>query len=424
MAQIGKKISVITVVYNDVSHIRDTIESYFSQSWEDKEYIVIDGGSTDGTVDIIREYAHRIAFWCSEKDMGIYDAMNKGIDHATGDWINFLNSGDFYVTADSLKNVMDSECVPNADVLFGNSIEINDVFQKQQFASENTSMLEMGPTFRHGSSIIRTSVQRTHKFNLADHQVFGYSLDWKMLFTIYKEGYRFCKVDTMIQAYQKEGTSNRPYRNLWYNYKITSQEHFSLKKLLFFIKLSLGTFVRSCGLFSWLKALILEFIVNDLLHYIPFWSIRKWYLQLVGAKIGKGSFIMKNNYIMNANHLQIGLYSHINRNCIIDARGTLTIGDNVSISHGVNLMTGGHDANSPHFMGTFKPIVIEDYAWLGVGCTILQGITIGKGAVVSAGAVVTKDVVPYTIVGGIPAKQIGQRQPNLNYHCIGWQPLT
>ena len=75
------KISVITVVYNDVAHIRETMESFFSQTWENKEYIVIDGGSTDGTVDVIREYADRLAYWCSEKDDGIYDAMNKGISH-------------------------------------------------------------------------------------------------------------------------------------------------------------------------------------------------------------------------------------------------------------------------------------------------------------------------------------------------------
>ena len=66
MDQIGNKISVITVVYNDVDHIRTTIESYFSQTWTNKEYIVIDGGSTDGTADIIREYANKLTYWCSE----------------------------------------------------------------------------------------------------------------------------------------------------------------------------------------------------------------------------------------------------------------------------------------------------------------------------------------------------------------------
>ena len=115
-------ISVITVVFNDVKHIRETMESFFSQSWEDKEYIVIDGGSTDGTVDIIQEYSDRLAFWCSEKDDGIYDAMNKGINHATGDWINFLNSGDLFASPQSLEQAINrASDINQADILYGNS---------------------------------------------------------------------------------------------------------------------------------------------------------------------------------------------------------------------------------------------------------------------------------------------------------------
>lgn len=100
------KISVITVVFNDVAHIKETMESYFSQTWEEKEYIVIDGGSTDGTADIISKYADRLAYWCSEPDGGIFDAMNKGIKYAEGDWINILNSGDLYASPHSLEQAI------------------------------------------------------------------------------------------------------------------------------------------------------------------------------------------------------------------------------------------------------------------------------------------------------------------------------
>ena len=120
----SNKISVITVVFNDVANIRTTIESFFSQTWEDKEYIVIDGGSTDGTVDIIKEYADKLAYWCSEKDNGIYDAMNKGIVHATGDWINILNSGDYYASNDALNKVITLALdINSTDILYANSIE-------------------------------------------------------------------------------------------------------------------------------------------------------------------------------------------------------------------------------------------------------------------------------------------------------------
>ena len=121
----NNKISVITVVYNDCLHIEETIKSFISQTWRNKEYIIIDGGSTDGTVDIIKKYEDKIPFWCSEPDDGIYDAMNKGIDKASGDWINILNSGDYYAYPTSLENAINGADTEKADVIFGDSIEIH-----------------------------------------------------------------------------------------------------------------------------------------------------------------------------------------------------------------------------------------------------------------------------------------------------------
>jgi acetyltransferase-like isoleucine patch superfamily enzyme len=108
----------------------------------------------------------------------------------------------------------------------------------------------------------------------------------------------------------------------------------------------------------------------------------------------------------------------------LDARANLTIGDSVSISHRVNIITGSHDYQKPDFPSNKKPIVIDDYVWIGVGATILSGVHIGKGAVVCAGAVVTHDVRPYTVVGGIPAHEIGVRNKDLNYRCVWTTPLT
>lgn len=182
--------------------------------------------------------------------------------------------------------------------------------------------------------------------------------------------------------------------------------------------------LKNTFVYLYIRAFILEWFVNDFLSFFHFWTIRRIGLKAVGMRIGKGSFIMRSNYFMNANLVSIGEYSHINRGCLIDGRGMITIGNSVSISHNVQLLTGSHDVQSIDFVGKFLPIQIDDYAWICAGSTILQGVHIGKGAVVAAGAVVTHDVEDYTIVGGIPAHKIGERNHNLNYHCQGWLPLT
>ena len=418
------KISVITVVYNDCKHIEETIKSFISQTWRNKEYIIIDGGSTDGTVDIIKRFEEYITFWCSEPDEGIYDAMNKGIAKASGDWINILNSGDHYASTTSLEDAVRNTGTDKVDVIFGDSIEIHKHFLYNKYADNDLSKLEYAPTFRHGSALIKASVHKANKFDLSKKKQLNYALDWDMLYKLYKTGHVFHKVNVFIEAYQIEGVSNRPYKNLWLNYKVTTQYGGKVRKSLFLLKSIIMTLKRRSSLWSYFTQFVLEYIVNSVCPHIPFWTIRKQMLKLSRTRIGHESFIMRKCYIMQANKLSIGEYSHINRECLLDARGGITIGNNVSISHKVNIVSGSHDAQSKTFIGVFKPIVINDYAWLGIGCTILQGVNIGKGAVIAAGSVVTKDIAPFDIVAGIPARKIGTRNSDLEYHCNGWLPFT
>ncbi len=420
----SSKISVITVVYNDAGHIRETMESFFAQTWEEKEYIVIDGGSTDGTKDIVSAFGDRLAFWCSEPDGGIYDAMNKGISHVTGDWVCFLNSGDSFASDDALRLAVTSPAAETADVVYGNSIEVNDGFEVSVEAPADPTAMEMRPIYRHGSSLVRASVQKSHPFDTSLSGRLGFALDWEMIYRLFKEGFRFAKADAYIQAYQREGTSNEARLSMRYNYLITSQGKFNLRKYVFYQKTRLMVALQGTSMVKWMRAFALEYLPNDILPHIPFWTIRRYVLRKLKLQIGKQSFIMKSNYFISPNRLRIGDYSHINRGCLLDARGIITIGDNVSVSHNVSIMTGGHDMQSPTFSGRYLPIVISDYVWIGVGATILQGVTIGRGAVVCAGAVVTKDVEEYAVVAGVPARKISERNRDLRYHCIWDMPFT
>jgi glycosyltransferase involved in cell wall biosynthesis len=112
-------ISVVTVVYNGAATLEQTMLSVINQTHRNIEYIIIDGGSTDGTVDIIKKYEKHLAYWVSEPDKGIYDAMNKGIDKATGEWINFMNSGDTFYS-----NIVIADLIgyinSNIAILYGN----------------------------------------------------------------------------------------------------------------------------------------------------------------------------------------------------------------------------------------------------------------------------------------------------------------
>lgn len=177
-------------------------------------------------------------------------------------------------------------------------------------------------------------------------------------------------------------------------------------------------------------AAFIKYCTNHIISHIPFYGIRHiWYRTILGWKIEAGASILMGQYIQMAGirssgkKVVIGADSVINHRCLLYTTGGLIIGKHVSISSGVWLVTGSHDINDPQFPATFRPIVIEDYVWIGMRATILAGLTIGQGSVIMAGAVVTKDVPPYSIVGGVPARVIKERElQELNY-VLNFRPL-
>jgi acetyltransferase-like isoleucine patch superfamily enzyme len=162
----------------------------------------------------------------------------------------------------------------------------------------------------------------------------------------------------------------------------------------------------------------LEFIAMKLRYtgYVPSHHYRRFFYRFFGMKIGSGSTVHMHASFYNPCNISIGEDSIIGENCVLDGRDRLTIGDHVDIATDVMIYNAEHDVRDPNFRAVFAPVVVEDYVFIGPRVIILPGVTVKKGAVVGAGAVVTKDVEEYSIVGGVPARQIGTRGvKNLNY---------
>lgn len=164
-----------------------------------------------------------------------------------------------------------------------------------------------------------------------------------------------------------------------------------------------------------------NYIPNHIINKIPFYFIRHFiYRNIYGLKLGSGSSIHLNCFL-NKFNIVIGKNTAINRKCYLDSRGGLKIGNNVSISPEVHLITAQHNINDPLFTYVEKSIVLEDYVFIGTRAIILPGVKLEKGCVVAAGAVVTKSFPEYSILAGVPAKLISIRNNDLKYSCK-WMP--
>ena len=170
-----------------------------------------------------------------------------------------------------------------------------------------------------------------------------------------------------------------------------------------------------------LKNIFLEFEVF-LLHIVglvPSHCCRRFFYRLAGIKIGKGSAIHTGARFYDPRNICIGEDSIIGEGVVLDGRDLLTIGNHVDIASEVMIYNSEHNVNDENFVANNSPVKIEDYVFIGPRVIILAGVIVGRGAVVGAGAVVTKDVPPYAIVGGVPAKIIGERRNKDLHYKLG-----
>ncbi len=199
-------LSIITINFNNAKGLRKTIESVKNQTSKNYEHIIIDGGSTDESVSVIREfisdseYAKQVAYWCSEKDKGIYDAMNKGIPHAKGRYCLFLNSGDYLADSDVVSRFDNYNL--NEDIIYTNAIFFNSKKEwKKKYPEKVTALYFYTHALSHQNTLIKLDCQKKHyystKFKIVSDMEF-------YLHTFLQEGITQRHIDDVISKFEME----------------------------------------------------------------------------------------------------------------------------------------------------------------------------------------------------------------------------
>jgi glycosyltransferase involved in cell wall biosynthesis len=199
MQQNKPKITVVTVTYNAEKYLEETIKSVIEQDYPNIEYIIIDGASTDDTIDIIKQYEEHIDYWISEPDRGIYDAMNKAIDLATGEWINFMNAGDSFCEKETLSKVFNLN-------MFEYDLICGDIY----YGEKKLHQIAKGLKFRfkgmfcfHQATFARTDIMKKYKFST----IFDIAADYDFLLKCSVKNYKFKFINVVIANYIGNGIS-------------------------------------------------------------------------------------------------------------------------------------------------------------------------------------------------------------------------
>lgn len=239
------KISIITASYNCVDEIEKTIQSVLEQDYPLIEYIIIDGGSDDGTIDIIKKYENRISFWISEPDDGLYFAMNKGISHATGDWVYIHNAGGVFYEPTTLSKMFSCRH-DDADAIFGYNWSTKDqCFYRNPVPFYLQEKRDKRPGYSHQALFVRTEWCKKYPFDTT----YKCCADFNQAIQIWENGGRFKYIDIPVVISALPGFSARHRRlQAIENARINGLEKsWSLKYRL--LKLRIKELLNTIGLF-------------------------------------------------------------------------------------------------------------------------------------------------------------------------------
>lgn len=207
------KVTVVTAVLNDAGHIEQTILSVISQTDIEIEYIIVDGGSKDGTLELIGKYKDKISLLISEPDRGVYDAMNKGIKYSTGDFVYFLNSGDVLLNPSILSKIKFEDVNVRNTIIYGNVVvaygNIEALEKPRPFF--NSKMKFKGIGICHQSMFFPGELIRNEKYDLS----YNIAADYDLAYRLWRKGTVFLYKDITIAKYDwGKGISSNPYKLL------------------------------------------------------------------------------------------------------------------------------------------------------------------------------------------------------------------
>ncbi|MCO6496346.1 MAG: glycosyltransferase [Chitinophagaceae bacterium] len=201
----GSLVTIITINLNNLEGLKQTMESVFKQSFSDYEYIIIDGGSTDGSREYIEQHVEKLVYWVSEKDSGVYAAMNKGIRQSKGEFLMFLNSGDYFFNQKSMETLIARS--EGYDLVYGNIlVKEDDKEWVKNYPAELSFKYFLADTLPHPATLIRSSLLK--KFGLFNEQLKIVS-DWEFfLYSVCSLNAKYKYVDETISVFPYNGLSS------------------------------------------------------------------------------------------------------------------------------------------------------------------------------------------------------------------------
>lgn len=400
-----EKITIITVTYNCENEIENTIQSVLSQTYSNIEYIIVDGASKDGTLNVVDKYKDRITKIVSEPDHGVYDAMNKGARLATGEWVNFMNAGDCFVSNDTISQLFE-QAHSNAGVVFGDTISVRGCSSKLVRYNPKWWRHKYMPSC-HQSIFVRKLILQKYPFDLK----YKIAADLDSFKRMREGNIVFDYVPIVVAQYDISGGISQNldgyYRELYHIIYNWPMSHLAYG--LFKLRFTCRKILRGGGNFLKGSYRLLRFIGS-------FYQMREFLYVHPTAHVPASTHVYNCDNLILGERVSLGPNSEIMnprakfimKKWSFTARELLVIDGNHMPIVGVPLIdVRDEDKDRLDVNHEFnKDIVVEEDVWIGARATLCAGCHINRGSIIAAGAVVTKEMPPYSVCGGVPARFI------------------